>query len=242
MRLITNHEETDMRCDDEARVRSRKRVAFMAALAMAIAGTTAGVAIAQGSSDYEQVIAGRADKIIATLGDVGDEARGRVREALLEFYRSTTAWHETNGARRKELKSQQDDTAKAELAKLEEDLGAVRARFVEGLSADLSSEQVAKVKDGLTYNVLHVTEKAYGEMIERLTDEQKQKIHEWLVEARDLAISEGSSEAKHGVFGKFKGRINNYLSQQGYDLKAEEKGWQARRTAAAAGNTTKESN
>jgi hypothetical protein len=79
-------------------------------------------------------------------------------------------------------------------------------------------------------------------MIETLSDEQKAKIHEWLVEARELAIGEGSSESKHAVFGKFKGRINNFLSQQGYDLKQEERGWQARRKAAAdAGDTIKES-
>ena len=191
--------------------------------------------------DYEVVIAGRADKILATLEGAGPEVRVRVRDSLLDFYRSLNAWHGINGARRKELKSSQEEAAKAELAALEDEMATIRGDFLERLSADLSPEQVEKVKDGLTYNVLHVTERAYHEMIESLTDEQKAKIHDWLVEARDLAISEGSSEAKHGVFGKYKGRINNYLSQQGYDLKEEERGWQMRRKAAAAGTTTEES-
>ena len=42
------------------------------------------------------------------------------------------------------------------------------------------------------------------------------------------------------MFGKYKGRINNYLSQQGYDLKQEERSWQERRKAAAAKATSEE--
>lgn len=211
------------------------------ALAVFVAGRgvdVAEVVAAEVAADYEQVIAGRADKVLATLDGLSPEARGRVREALLDFSRSINAWHEAHGPRRKALKSRQDDEAKGELATLEEALGTIRTAFVERLSADLSPEQVEKVKDGLTYNVLHVTERAYHDMIERLTDAQKAMIHGQLVEARDLAIGEGSSEAKHAVFGKFKGRINNELSRQGYDLKQEERGWQARRKAAAEASTT----
>jgi hypothetical protein len=210
---------------------------------MAIAVATSGTAADKPpANDYEQVIAGRAEKIVATLDHATDESRERVRESLLHLYRATNAWHEAHGPRRKELKSSQEEAAKAELAALEDELAAIRGDFLERLAADLPPEQVEKVKDGLTYNVLHVTERAYHEMIETLTAEQEATIHDWLVEARDLAISEGSSEAKHGVFGKYKGRINNYLSQQGYDLKQEESGWQARRKAAAeASSTTKES-
>jgi len=194
------------------------------------------------TSDYERVIAGRAEKIVAALDGVSAEEGARAREAIIDFSRNVNAWHDTHGARRRELASRQDDEARADLAMLEAELAKIRDGFVARLSADLSPEQVAQVKDGLTYNVLHVTERAYREMIGRLTDEQQSRIHDWLVEARDLAISEGSSEAKHGVFGKYKGRINNFLSQQGYDLKQEERNWQTRRKAAAAGigTSTKE--
>ena len=80
------------------------------------------------------------------------------------------------------------------------------------------------------------------DMIPTLTAEQKEKIYSWLKEARELAIDEGSSEDKHKVFGKYKGRINNYLSKQGYDMKVEEKGWQQRikdREAAKKNNVSK---
>ena len=227
--------------------RTARLAGFVRAAAL---GGACGIAVMMGAmveaaetatpSDYEQVIAGRAEKIVSTLRRASDEAQGHVRETLRDFYRGTHAWHEANGARRKQLRSAQDDASKAELATLEGELAAIREDFSKRLANDLSPDEVEKVKDGLTYGVLHVTERAYHEMIERLTDEQKATIHDWLVEARDLAISEGSSEAKHGVFGKYKGRINNYLSQQGYDLKQEERSWQLRRKAAAADTSTEE--
>lgn len=205
--------------------------------ACGVAMVLAGVAVAAETAaprDYEQVISGRAEKIVSTLDRLDDDVRGRVRAALLDFYRGTHAWHEAHGPRRKELRAAQDDASKRELAALEGELAEIRDTFVSRLSSDLSPAEVEQVKDGLTYGVLHVTERAYHEMIERLTDDEKARIRAWLVEARDLAIAEGSSEAKHAVFGKYKGRINNYLSQQGYDLKQEERGWQERRKAAAA--------
>ncbi len=222
-----------------SRVRHRRSplptivLVLIAPLAMAADDTAPAAA-----SAYEQVIAGRADKILAAIGDVGSGARARSREALLDFYRDVNAWHEAHGSCRKDLRSRQDDDAERQLAALEAQLGALRRRLIDRLSADLSPDQVEKVKDGLTFNVLHVTERAYDEMIDRLTAEQKVMIHDQLVEARDLAISEGSSEAKHAVFGKFKGRINNELSRQGYDLKQEERDWQARRRAATEASTT----
>jgi hypothetical protein len=38
----------------------------------------------------------------------------------------------------------------------------------------------------------------------------------------------GSSDEKHKWFGKYKGRINNYLSAAGYDMKKEGEEWQKR--------------
>jgi hypothetical protein len=35
-------------------------------------------------------------------------------------------------------------------------------------------------------------------------------------------MDEGTSDEKHKVFGKYKGRINNYLAAAGYNLKAAE--------------------
>ncbi len=56
-------------------------------------------------------------------------------------------------------------------------------------------------------------------MLPNLTEKQKARIMTWLVEAREHAMNGGTSEEKHAWFGKYKGRINNYLSSEGYDLK-----------------------
>lgn len=204
------------------------------------AGWLAAAAEPDDAAAYERVIAVRADKVVALLDTASADARDRVRTVLLDFFRSVNAWHEENAARRRELRSAEDAAAREELAGLEGELATLRAEFVTELAANLSPAEIDRVKDGLTYDVLHVTERAYAEMIPTLTADERARIHAWLVEARDLAISEGSSEAKHAVFGKFKGRINNELSQRGYDLKAEERGWQARRKAAAEAAGTKE--
>jgi hypothetical protein len=64
-----------------------------------------------------------------------------------------------------------------------------------------------------------VTYRAYLTQVPELTEAQKQQIMTYLVEARELAIDGGTSEEKHAVFRKYKGKINNYLSAQGYKLK-----------------------
>ena len=50
----------------------------------------------------------------------------------------------------------------------------------------------------------------------------------WLKEAREFAIDAESSKKKHEMFGKYKGRINNYLTKRGYDLTKEREEWYKR--------------
>lgn len=105
--------------------------------------------------------------------------------------------------------------------------------FLARLSAELAPAQVEKIKDGMTYGVLPNTFKVYQEMLPDLTPEQRTQILAWLAEAREHAMDAGSSKEKHGWFGKYKGRINNYLSKAGYDMKKAERDMFARKKAAA---------
>ena len=100
--------------------------------------------------------------------------------------------------------------------------------FIAHLKEQLTETQIDKVKDGMTYNVFPITYTAYQDMLPNLTAEQKDKIYNWLKEARELAMDAGSSDKKHAVFGKYKGKINNYLSAAGYDMKKEGEEWQKR--------------
>jgi hypothetical protein len=86
----------------------------------------------------------------------------------------------------------------------------------------------------MTYGVLPLTFRVYQEMLPNLTAEQKTQIHAWLVEAREHAMDGFTSEEKHAWFGKYKGRINNYLAAAGYDMKQAEKDMLARQKTPAA--------
>ena len=100
--------------------------------------------------------------------------------------------------------------------------------FPAALSLYLDEQQIEAVKDGITMGVVGVTYEAQLDMIPTLTDEEKTQILAWLKEARELALDAESSKKKHEVFGKYKGRINNYLSKRGYDLVKEREGWYER--------------
>ena len=100
--------------------------------------------------------------------------------------------------------------------------------FLADLSMYLNPKEIDKVKDVMTFDVVRVTYEAQCDMIPTLKEEEKQQIMTWLIEARELAIDAESSKKKHEVFGKYKGRINNYLAKRGYDLTKEREAWYER--------------
>lgn len=100
--------------------------------------------------------------------------------------------------------------------------------FIADLSVYLTDAEVETVKDVLTYNVVNVTYKAQCDMIPTLKEEEKVQIQAWLKEGREYAIDAESSKKKHEAFGKYKGRINNWLSKRGYNLTKEREEWAKR--------------
>jgi len=185
-------------------------------------------------ADYKKVIAERSVKIVKTLEINDTFTFNKVCSEISNQYFSLNTIHENFKTAVTEIKNRQFEKTAAENAiKQQEEkksslLKQQHALFITHLKRILNDKQLEKVKDGMTYNVLNVTYTAYKEMLLNLTPEQNEKIYNWLVEARELAMDEGSSEDKHKVFGKYKGRINNYLSAQGIDMKKEEKAWQSR--------------
>jgi Spy/CpxP family protein refolding chaperone len=175
---------------------------------------------------YQKVTQERAAKIVATL-DIADTNRAaRVRDLIAQQYQDLSQLHEARDAQVAEIKKQSgDDKAKAEAAiktaqtETGTKIDQLHTAYLAKLGAELTPEQVEKVKDGMTYGVVPLTYGVYLRMYPALTDEQKKQVLAWLQEARELAMDAGSSDAKHAVFGKYKGRINNYLVKQGYDLK-----------------------
>ncbi|MEI8273334.1 MAG: DUF3826 domain-containing protein [Paludibacter sp.] len=100
--------------------------------------------------------------------------------------------------------------------------------FPAELSLYINEAQIEAIKDGITFGVVKVTYDATLEMIPTLKEVEKIQILAWLKEAREFSIDAENSNKKHEAFGKYKGRINNYLSKRGYDLVKEREGWYAR--------------
>ena len=189
---------------------------------------------AQAESDLKKTFHDRSVKIVNTLELTDSGKYNTVVELVAGQYYDLNQVHDKTKVSVAAVRSLQlsDEEKNNRINKEEESKAAqlkkLHEKFIVKLQKELKESQVEQIKDGMTYRVMPVTYAAYQDMILTLTTEQKEKIYNWLKEARELAMDEGSSEDKHKVFGKFKGRINNYLSSQGYDMKAEEKGWQQR--------------
>lgn len=188
----------------------------------------------QGQEDYIRVLTSRADKIVKTL-DISDSAKYiRVREILVNQYVSLGKIHDGADAKVKEIKASEvlketrDSLVKITESERDAALYQQHCAFVASLYGELSHEQVEAIKNGMTYNVLNVTYIAQLDMIPGLNDEEKRQIYTWLLEAREHAMDAASSEKKHAWFGKYKGKINNYLSSRGYDLTKERTEWNKR--------------
>lgn len=184
---------------------------------------------------YLQTITQRSNKIIVTLGITDSAKFYKVQDIVVKQYMSLNTFHDGYNAKLKEIKK--DSTIEKGIAqersiKIEEErsngLTKLHTEYLAQLSKELNDEQITKVKDGMTYGVLPITYKGYQEMLPDLTTEQKTKIYDYLVEAREHAMDAESSEKKHAWFGKYKGRINNYLSTAGIDMKKASKEWEER--------------
>ena len=181
---------------------------------------------------YVRTILTRSEKNISALaltGDLLENVRNLVANRYFELNdiyaeRDTTI----NQAKRTLTGDEKNRAIDAAKALCDSKLYRSHFAFPAQLSLYLSEEQVEAVKDGITMGVVKVTYDATLDMIPTLTDEEKAQILAWLKEARELALDAESSKKKHDVFGKYKGRINNYLSARGYDLVKEREAWYER--------------
>lgn len=182
---------------------------------------------------YVASIVKRSKKIVDKLG-IADKANyDNVTNIIANRYFKLNDIYSARDAKIKAAKDSLTGAAKnaaIENARNEADSKLYRSHFEfpADLSLYLTPEQVDTVKDGMTFGVLKVTYDSHLDMIPSLTDEEKAQIYSWLVEARELAMDAESSNKKHEVFGKYKGRINNYLTKRGYDLKKEREAWYER--------------
>jgi len=186
---------------------------------------------------YQKVITQRSNKIVLGLNIADSVVFYKVQNALVGQYSHLSALHDSLNGLVKTIKT--TTTTKEQMAtsilQIEntrtEKLQVLHQQFIANISAVLSTNQIAQLKDGMTYSILPITLKAYEDMLPNLTAEQKSQINTYLTQAREFAMDAESSEKKHAWFGKYKGKINNYLSAAGIDMKKAGQEWEERRKA-----------
>ena len=183
---------------------------------------------------YVESIVNRSQKIVDKLGLTDVKVAEDVCNIIANRYFELNDIYEVRDAKVKKIKESglsgaaKDDALKA--AEYEKDAALYRSHFAypANLSLFLDEKQIEVVKDGMTYGVVKVTYDATIDMIPSLKEEEKAQIYAWLIEAREFALDAENSDKKHAAFGKYKGRINNYLVKRGYDLTKEREEWYKR--------------
>jgi hypothetical protein len=184
---------------------------------------------------YINVTNERAAKIVTKLALANPEKEKTVTEIIAQQFRDLSEIQDGRDAEIKKIK--EDSSLSKEIqnekvdklkATADKEIEKLHKSYLKKLGTQLSEDKIIAVKDGMTYGVLPITVAGYNDMLPNLTVEQKDYIYKALVEAREFAMDGGSSKEKHGWFGKYKGRINNYLSKEGYDLNKESADWHKR--------------
>ena len=210
-------------------------ISFLLVLFGALSATAQTVTLDEQNRDaqYVKTICDRSQKIVDKLGLTDGETALNVRNVIANRYFLLNDIYEKRDAAVKEAKEKLTGDAKnaaVQAAENAKDSELYRHHFEleSNLSLFLTNEQIEAVKDGMTYGVVKVTYEAQCDMIPTLKDYEKKQILAWLKEAREYAMDAENSNKKHAAFGKYKGRINNYLSKQGYNLTKEREAWYER--------------
>lgn len=188
--------------------------------------------------NYVETILKRSTKVTDALNITGTEKGKEVLNIVANRYFKLNDIYAERDSIKTVAKTLAGDAKKqkAEFAEMQKDQKLYKSHygFIASLSLYLTDQEIETVKDVLTYNVVKVTYDAQCDMIPTLKDEEKKQILAWLKEGREYAIDVESSKKKHETFGKYKGRINNWLSKRGYNLTKEREEW-AKRVKARGG-------
>jgi seryl-tRNA(Sec) selenium transferase len=165
---------------------------------------------AEAEAKYTQAIEGRTAAILKIL-DLSDTNKiVNIHRIIIAQYRALNAWHDANDAK---LKAARKDTNAVE--QISASLKTLHNDFLSKLAENLTPQQVDQVKDKMTYGKVQFTYAGYLAQYPDLSEANKEKILEFLKDARELAMDGGSAEEKTAIFQRYKGKINNYLSKQG---------------------------
>jgi hypothetical protein len=220
-----------------------KRIAYnvlMVMLLAYVAPAMAQDAAVEKELAYRKVVFDRSANIVKALNMTDSTQALKITNIVAKQYQDLNNIYLVRDSRKAAIKAEtagNKEAADAQLKKVEEETNAkidqLHPQYLDRLAkAGLNAQQIEAIKNGMTYNVLNVTMDAYNKMLPNLTEAQRTQILAWLTEAREHAMDAESSQKKHAWFGKYKGRVNNYLSAAGIDMKKEEAAWLAREKEA----------
>ncbi|WP_257668609.1 DUF3826 domain-containing protein [Parapedobacter tibetensis] len=189
----------------------------------------------QVTDEYTRVVNERAKKIVDSLA-INDSAEARaVQQIIANQYIQLNQVHDHRDQEKAQLRERYSEDKKVLEKKIEEleshtekRVSELHHSFLNKLAKQIDEQKIDRVKDGLTYYVMPITYRNYLEMLPTLTERQKLQLWEYLKEAREIAMDKGSSKEKHAVFGKYKGKINNYLSAEGMETEEARRVWEAK--------------
>ncbi len=199
--------------------------------------------------EYVKVTNERAQNIVDDMDIENPDKQLRVLDMIAGQYRALSKIHETRDEKvddvrdkfpKEKYPEKYEKKAQKIRTKADKKVAKLHESYLDNLAKELAKEQVEAVKDGMTYGVVPKTYQAFQEMLPNLSEEEKEFILSNLKEAREKAMDAGSSHKKHWWFGKYKGKINNYLSDRGYDLAKAGDEWQKRIKARQANEAGKQ--
>jgi hypothetical protein len=159
---------------------------------------------------YTATLQTRSADILKVLALDDTNKAVKVQDIIIAQYRTLNAWHNTNDAKLKAVRSD-----KAATAQIRASLKVLHDNYLAALAQYLTPQQIDQVKDKMTYGKVQFTYQGYCNQYPSLSDANKQEILRLLKEAREEAMDGGSSKEKTAIFTRYKGIINNYLSKQG---------------------------
>ncbi|MFC5282774.1 DUF3826 domain-containing protein [Pedobacter alpinus] len=176
-------------------------------------------------NDYKLIANVRAAKIVVELHLSDTVKAQKVKALVANQYATLNAIH---SKRDQDIQHNRAKTASIK-AKADEAVKVSHQNYIYSLNQLLSKDQVEEVKNGMTYHTVPLTYANYLLMLPYATHQQQEMIWANLIAAREQAMDGGSSKEKHAWFNKYKGKIANQLSAEGYDLKKEGDDWAKRR-------------
>lgn len=177
---------------------------------------------------YIASIEKRATNMLADLAVADATKASRVQATIMAQYRALRSRDEAVDTMLKELGKNAPGVETNRAALLPIVSRTLHEQFITRLSADLTPEQIEKIKDKMTYDKVKVTYDAYCEIVPGLTDDEKARILKSLKAAREEAIDGGSADEKSAIFQKHKDIINAYLDLHGHDVNKATKEWEAK--------------